>query len=68
MIDAGTGLTPEQCERAFDRFWRADSTKPGSGLGLAIVKHLVDLSGGSVALSPAQRGTGVIATARFPRA
>ncbi|MEN9740647.1 MAG: hypothetical protein RLZ72_913, partial [Actinomycetota bacterium] len=29
VIDSGTGLTPEQCERAFDRFWRADSTTEG---------------------------------------
>lgn len=67
VIDAGTGMTAEQCERAFDRFWRADSTKEGSGLGLAIVKHLVELSGGTATLSPRGGGTGVVATATFPR-
>jgi signal transduction histidine kinase len=36
-------MTPEQRERAFDRFWRADSTTDGSGLGLAIVKNLAEL-------------------------
>lgn len=67
VIDAGTGMTEDQCKRAFDRFWRADSTKDGSGLGLAIVKHLVELSGGSATLVPGRGGLGVVATVRLPR-
>lgn len=66
VIDSGSGLTAEQCERAFDRFWRADSTTEGSGLGLAIVKNLVELSGGTVALERASKDGGVIARATFP--
>ncbi len=65
VIDAGSGMTVEQCERAFDRFWRADSTTDGSGLGLAIVKHLAELGRGSVALTPGASGTGLTATVRF---
>lgn len=68
VIDSGVGMTEEQCQRAFDRFWRADSTKDGSGLGLAIVKHLTELSGGSASLTPGRAGTGVIATVLLPRA
>ena len=67
VIDAGTGMTEDQCKRAFDRFWRADSTKDGSGLGLAIVKHLVELSGGSATLVPGLGGLGVVAAVRLPR-
>ncbi len=67
VIDAGTGMTEDQCVRAFDRFWRADSTKDGSGLGLAIVKHLVELSGGFATLTPGRGGSGVVATVRLPR-
>ncbi len=67
VIDAGPGMTEEQCQRAFDRFWRADSTKDGSGLGLAIVKHLVELSGGTASLTPRGGASGIVATARFPR-
>lgn len=71
VLDEGPGLSPEDCERAFDRFWRADSTREGSGLGLAIVKHLVESSGGSVSLSPrlddAGATRGLIARATFPR-
>lgn len=66
VIDAGSGLTPEQCERAFDRFWRADSTSEGTGLGLAIVKHLAELSGATVSLAPRSRDSGVIASVTFP--
>ena len=66
VIDSGTGLTAEQCERAFDRFWRADSTSEGTGLGLAIVKHLAELGGATVSLSPRSRESGVIASVTFP--
>ena len=68
VIDSGTGLTPEQCERAFDRFWRADSTTEGTGLGLAIVKHLAELGGATVGLSPRSAEGGVIASVSFPTA
>jgi len=68
VIDAGPGMTAEQCDRAFDRFWRADSTKDGSGLGLAIVKHLVELGGGSASLAPRGNTSGIVATARFAKA
>ena len=46
--DDGHGLTAEQRERAFDRFW--SRTPGGSGLGLAIVRQLVEHDGGEVAL------------------
>jgi signal transduction histidine kinase len=68
VIDSGTGLTPEQCERAFDRFWRADSTTEGTGLGLAIVKHLAELGGATVGLAPRSADGGVIASVSFPTA
>lgn len=67
VVDAGSGMTLEQCERAFDRFWRADSTTDGSGLGLAIVKHLTELGRGTVALAPGTSGKGLTATVRFAR-
>jgi two-component system OmpR family sensor kinase len=56
VIDDGPGLDPEEVDRVFDRFWRADHArghKPGSaggsGLGLAIVQALTAAQGGSVA-------------------
>jgi signal transduction histidine kinase len=67
VVDAGPGMTPEQRERAFDRFWRADSTADGSGLGLAIVKNLVELGRGTVALAAGPSGSGITATVLFVR-
>jgi signal transduction histidine kinase len=65
--DRGPGLTPEERERAFDRFYRGGdgrSRRPGgSGLGLAIVQALAERSGGSVSLDTAPgRGTTVSLT------
>ncbi len=70
VIDAGPGLTAEQRERAFDRFWRAGSTRTelgGSGLGLAIVRKLARADDGDVELRAAQpRGLDVVV--RLPMA
>ena len=46
-------MTAEQRERAFDRFWRASTTRSqlgGSGLGLAIVQKLAEAEGGRAEL------------------
>ncbi|NJP93759.1 HAMP domain-containing histidine kinase [Nonomuraea sp. FMUSA5-5] len=56
VVDNGPGLTPEQVERVFERFYRADSARSrrrsaedrGSGLGLAIVQALVHAHDGTV--------------------
>lgn len=50
--NTGSHLTPEECARVFDRFYRTDPARQrstgGAGLGLAIVKHLVEAHGGRV--------------------
>ncbi|MEW9553770.1 sensor histidine kinase [Nonomuraea sp. NPDC050783] len=59
VADHGPGLTPEQVERVFERFYRADSARSrrrsaedrGSGLGLAIVQALVEAHGGEVTVT-----------------
>ncbi|WP_236051582.1 sensor histidine kinase [Nonomuraea cypriaca] len=59
VADQGPGLTPEQVERVFERFYRADSARSrrrsgegrGSGLGLAIVQALVRAHGGTVTVT-----------------
>jgi two-component system, OmpR family, sensor kinase len=50
VTDHGPGLTREQAEHAFERFYRADQarTTGGTGLGLAIVAALVTAHGGTV--------------------
>ncbi len=44
--DKGSGLQPDEAERAFERFWRGDRSGPGSGLGLAIVRATAERHGG----------------------
>jgi two-component system sensor histidine kinase MtrB len=43
VTDSGVGMTKQQLERIFDRFWRADPARQrsvgGTGLGLAISKE-----------------------------
>ena len=55
VVDEGPGLTAEERERAFDRFWRGRGSAEGSGLGLAIVKRLVAADDGRVELRAADR-------------
>ncbi|MCK6425169.1 MAG: PAS domain S-box protein [Burkholderiaceae bacterium] len=61
--DHGIGMRPEHARRAFERFFRADSSGaiPGTGLGLALVKEIVELHDGQVELdSELGRGTTVV--------
>jgi two-component system, OmpR family, sensor kinase len=52
VADQGPGLTPQQAEHVFERFYRGDQARTrksgGSGLGLAIVAALVAAHGGTV--------------------
>jgi signal transduction histidine kinase len=67
VLDRGPGLSTDGYDRAFDRFWRAESDNGGNGLGLAIVAQLARASRGDVALRP-RAGGGVDAFARFETA
>jgi two-component system, OmpR family, sensor kinase len=63
VADRGPGLTREQAERVFERFYRADQARDrrtgGTGLGLAIVQALVAAHGGTVGVntSPGEGAT-----------
>ncbi|GAA3785267.1 sensor histidine kinase [Streptomyces phyllanthi] len=50
VCDRGPGIRPDDAERVFDRFYRADTARglPGSGLGLAIVRDIAEAHGGTV--------------------
>jgi two-component system OmpR family sensor kinase len=55
VADRGPGLSPEQAERVFERFYRVDAARTrragggsGTGLGLAIVAALVSAHRGTV--------------------
>lgn len=57
----GIPIGETDAKRAFDRFYRGESSRTasseGAGLGLAIVKSIVELHGGSAAASATRAGT-----------
>lgn len=60
--DTGTGMTPGEVERAFDRFHKGSQSR-GAGLGLAIARSLVVAHGGEIrAISAAGSGTTMTVT------
>ena len=68
VADEGPGMSADERDRAFDRFWRATGREgEGSGLGLAIVRRLATADGGSVELRETRSG-GLDAVVRLPRA
>ncbi len=51
--DDGPGITSEDRERIFDRFYRGDPARErgGSGLGLPLTRAIVQLHGGDVSVT-----------------
>jgi two-component system, OmpR family, sensor histidine kinase TctE len=66
VIDHGCGVTPQDRERIFDRFWRGKNPKAeGAGLGLAIVQEIMKAHSGGVTVQD-NIGGGSIFTLLFP--
>ena len=72
LRDTGVGIPPEALPHVFDRFYRADPSRTrlplqvgGSGLGLSIAKGLVEVHGGTIAISSIV-GEGTTVTIRLP--
>ncbi len=65
--DRGMGMTPEQLERVFERFYRADPSGniPGTGLGMSLVKEITELQGGEVDVQ-SRPGSGTVVTLWWP--
>jgi len=69
--DFGLGMAPEDSERVFDRFWRADPSRKrtigGTGLGLSISLGDAHLHGGTLTVwSQVGRGTNFVLTLPRP--
>lgn len=59
--DSGAGMTEEQKERIFNRFYRVGgdqhpSGEQGAGLGMAIVQHIIAIYGASIHLANSSLG------------
>ena len=72
VTDTGPGLTTEDAEHVFERFYRGDSSRHrgdggGSGLGLSIVAALVAAHGGRVGVDTSP-GAGASFWVRLPLA
>ncbi len=67
--DDGMGISEEDSERVFERFYRVDKGRSkkmgGTGLGLSIVKHIVEFYGGSMSLK-SKLGEGSLFTVTIP--
>jgi signal transduction histidine kinase len=63
IADEGIGMTADQVEHVFDRFYRADSSNTavqGAGLGMSIVRHIILAHQGDIRVeSELGRGTTV---------
>lgn len=71
VTDSGAGISAENQERVFERFYRIDPSRSretgGTGLGLSIVKHVAKIHRGDVKLF-SQLGVGSTFTIRIPLA
>jgi two-component system sensor histidine kinase TctE len=66
--DSGIGISEEQAELVFERFYRVDGTgADGSGLGLPIVREIAELHHADASLRPNPHERGAIARVVFPR-
>ena len=69
IADEGIGMTPEQMEHMFDKFYRADASNTavgGLGLGMGIAKGIVEAHGGRIHVE-SRLGQGTRVTFELPR-
>ncbi len=69
ITDTGLGMTGEEQEQAFTKFFRSARSRetaiPGAGLGLSVSKTIIEGHGGSISLA-SEPGAGTTATFTLP--
>ncbi|AWG45949.1 hypothetical protein AM586_28180 [Massilia sp. WG5] len=72
VVDSGIGIAPDFLPHVFDRFRQQDASisrkHGGLGLGLSIARQLVELHGGTIAVSSQGTHAGTTFTVRLPLA
>ncbi len=68
VADDGPGLSEDEAQHVFDRFYRSPLRRavPGSGLGLPIARRAIERAGGTLTLESAP-GSGARFTIRLPQ-
>ena len=67
--DEGEGISPDDIERIFDKFYRvhaADRRRAGTGLGLAICRGFVEAMGGTITARNRDDRSGAVFTVTLP--
>jgi len=69
IFDEGAGISPEDLERIFDKFYRAqkgDRVRAGTGLGLPISRGFVEAMGGTITAANRSDRSGAVFTITLP--
>jgi two-component system sensor histidine kinase BaeS len=70
VSDTGIGISEEDRDKVFTRFWRSDEarsrSRSGFGIGLAVVREIVDQHGGAVTFRANEPGPGTTFEVRLP--
>lgn len=69
VMDRGIGLSEEEADQAFHRFFRGRAAQAhaaqGTGLGLPVARAIVEAHGGTIRIAP-REGGGAVATVTLP--
>ena len=67
IADSGIGMTKEEIDRIYDKFYQADRSHKaeGNGLGLALVKKIMDITGTKIEVE-SEKGEGSTFSVLFP--
>ncbi|CAA9322556.1 MAG: Osmosensitive K+ channel histidine kinase KdpD, partial [uncultured Microvirga sp.] len=71
VLDEGDGIPPEDLQRIFDKFHRAqkgDRVRAGTGLGLAVCRGFIEAMGGSITAANRADRPGAVFTVTLPAA
>jgi signal transduction histidine kinase len=66
--DEGIGMSPDQVDKVFEKFYRVDSSstgKQGLGLGLALIENIIEAHGGRLRME-SEEGKGTTVTFTLP--